>query len=245
MKRIVVGLLLVLLAACSDTALTRQQTAGIKTIGVISAIGDQLTIKNIAGATAEGVPEDKGSIAELGLDQYVVDQIGAKLQDRYRVVPVAYNAAAFRQTPKEQELHASLVQGQPLGQVIRSMTELPAGMTAGTATGVDAYVVVLPSRALLKDGDHPLYGTNLVQLPGTSGPTYNLGVVYWIAVIDGHSLQPIGNVSTLSDRSVDASLWAPTVDALTAAQRQRIAEAWKKRIDLTLQQALQKLQLTR
>lgn len=243
MKRIIIGLFLVLLAGCADTALTKQQTAEIKSIGVISAIGDELTIKNFAAATAEGAPENRGSIAELGLDQYVVDQIGSKLQDRYRIVPVSYNPATFRQTPKEQSLHASIVQGRPLGQVIRSMTELPTGMTAGTATGVDAYIVVLPGRALLKAGDQSLYGTSLVQLPGTSGPTYNLGVVYWIAIIDGHTLQPIGNVSTLSDRSVDASLWAPTVDALTPAQRQQIAEVWKKRIDLTLQPTLQKLQL--
>ncbi len=240
MKRVLIGLLL-LLAGCADTTLTRQQTAGIKKIGVISAIGDELTIKSFAAA--DSASESRGSIAELELDQYVIDQIGSMLVGRHELIPVSYQPLSFHQTAEEQSLHASSVRGQPLGQVIRSMTQLPSGMTAGTATGVDAYVVVLTGRALLKDGDHSLYGTSLVQLPGTSNPQYNLGVVYWIAVIDGHNLQPIGNVSTLSDRSVDPSLWAPTVDALNAAQRQQIAEIWKKRIDLTLRPALRKLQL--
>jgi hypothetical protein len=81
-------------------------------------------------------------------------------------------------------------------------------------------------------------------MPTPSGPGYNLGVVYWIAVIDGHTLQFIGNVNTLSDHAIDPSLWAKNVASLTADQKQQLAAIWKKRIDLTLAPALTKLRLS-
>jgi hypothetical protein len=68
-------------------------------------------------------------------------------------------------------------------------------------------------------------------------------VVYWIAVIDGHTLQMIGNVNTLSDHAVDPSLWATRVPALTSDQKQQLTTIWEKRIDLTLAPALKKLRL--
>jgi len=239
MKRVIVGLML-LLTACSETSLTRRETAEIKRIGVISAIGDELTIRNFAGRPAEQTA-DHGSIAELGLDPYVIAQVAAQLQGRYEIVPVTYQPAVFHQTAEEQSLHSTLIQGQPIGLVIRNQTQLPSGMDAGTGAGVDAYLVILTGRALLAASNQSLFGTSLVRLPTASGDDYNLGVIYWIAVVDGHSLQPIGNVSTLSDHSVDRSLWAPTVAALSEAQKQQIAQVWKKRIDLTLEPALKKL----
>jgi hypothetical protein len=244
MKRWVVGLLLVVLAGCSETTLTRSQTQGIHKIGLISAIGDELNIRSFMpnGGGRDGLL-DTGSIADLGLDQYVIDQATGKLQGRYQVIPVDFQPAAFHQTEEEQSLHADIVQGRPLGQVIRSNTQLPGGMTAGTESGVDVYLVFLRGRAKLQQGDHALYGTSLTEMPAPSGPSYNLGVVYWIAAIDGHTLQSLGNVNTLSDHAVDPSLWARQVVALTSDQKQQLAAIWKKRIDLTLLPALKRLQL--
>jgi hypothetical protein len=244
MKRLMIGLMLVVLAGCSETTLTRSQTQGIHKIGLISAIGDELSIRSFMpnGGGQDGLL-DTGSIADLGLDQYVIDQATAKLKDRYQIVPVDFQPAAFHQSQDEQALHAVVVQGRPLGQVIRSNTQLPAGMAAGAETGVDVYLVFLRGRAKLQQGDQSLYGTSLTEMPTPSGPGYNLGVVYWIAVIDGHTLQSLGNINTLSDHAVDPNLWAKQVVALTTEQKQQLAAIWKKRIDLTLAPALKRLQL--
>jgi hypothetical protein len=188
---------------------------------------------------------DRGPIADMALDAYVVDQATAKLKSRYEVVPVAYQPGVFSQTDKERSLHANAVQGRPLGQVIRATTQLPAGMTAGTETGVDLYLVILPGDAKLQSGDRIVSGTSLSELPtDDGGRSYNLGVVYWIAAIDGHTLQPVGFASTLSDHRIDPSLWASRVAALTADQRQQLTKIWQKRIDLTLAPALKQLNLS-
>lgn len=245
MKRLICGLLLVLLGGCSETTLTRQQTGEVHKIGIISAIGDELNIRSfVPDASHSDGLIDRGSIADLALDAYVIEQATAKLKDKYEVVPVAYQPGIFHQTEREQSLHANLVQGRPLGQVIRATTQLPTGMAAGTGAGVDIYLVFLSGRAKLQAGDQSLYGTSLTCLPAADGaPGYNLGVVYWIAVIDGHTLQPVGNVNTLSDHAVDPALWANRVDALTADQKRQLAAIWQKRIDLTLAPALRKLNL--
>jgi hypothetical protein len=244
MKIWIVGMMLVLLGACSETTLTRDQTHSIHKIGLISAIGDQLSIRSFMpnGGGKDGLL-DQAAIDDLALDQYVIDQATAKLSGHYDIVPVSYQPGAFHQTEEEQSIHASSVSGRALGQVIRSATQLPNGMTAGTDASVDVYLVFLSGRAKLQQGDQSLYGTSLTEMPTQSGPGYNLGVVYWIAVIDGHTLQSLGNVNTLSDHAVDRSLWARNVVALTVDQKQQLAAIWKKRIDLTLAPALKKLRL--
>ncbi|HVJ42562.1 MAG TPA: hypothetical protein VM639_13750 [Dongiaceae bacterium] len=245
MKRLLCGLLLVLLSACSATTLTRQQTGEVHKIGIISAIGDELNIRSfMPDASRPDGLLDRGSITDLALDAYVVEQATARLKDKYDIIPIAYQPGVFHQTETEQSLHANAVQGRSLGQVIRATTQLPTGMAAGTESSVDIYLVFLSGHAKLQNGDHSLYGTSLSRLPAADGaPSYNLGVVYWIAVIDGHTLQSIGNVNTLSDHAVDPALWADKVAALTADQKRQLAGIWQKRIDLTLAPALRKLNL--
>jgi hypothetical protein len=245
MKRLIIGLMMVLLTACSETTLNHEQTGSIHRIGLISAIGDELSIRSfLPTSSAPDGLLDMGSIADLALDQYVIAQATEQLKKTYDVVPVTYQPSSFHQTEKEQSLHADSVQGRFLGQVIRGNTQLPSGLAAGTDASVDIYLVFLRGHAKLKDDAQSLYGTSLTAMPTSSGPGYNLGVVYWIAVIDGHTLQLLGNVSTLSDHAVDPSLWATSVAALTTDQKQQLAAIWKRRIDLTLAPALKKLRLT-
>jgi hypothetical protein len=245
MKRLMIGLVLVFLCGCSGTSLTQQQASGVHRIAIISAIGDSLNIRTFMSKdTGPDGLIDHGPITDMALDAYVVDQATAKLKSRYEIVPVAYQPGVFVQTDKERSLHANVVQGHALGQVIRATTQLPTGMLAGTDSGVDLYLVLLPGDARLQSDDRVLNGTSLCELPTSDGGhSYNLGVVYWIAAIDGHSLQPVGFASTLSDHTVDPSLWASRVAALTADQKQQLARIWQKRIDLTLGAALKTLNL--
>jgi len=231
------------LGAC-ETSLTHQQASDIHKIGVISAIGDELNIRSfMPNAGGKDGLLDAVSVTDMALDTYVIDQVTAILKGHYEIVPVAYQPATFHQTAEERDLHAAAIQGRILGQVIRANTQLPDGMTAGTDSGVDIYLVFLSGGAKLRDGDHALSGTSLTEMPTESGPAYNLGVVYWISVIDGHTLQSLGTVTTLSDHAVESSLWATSGTSLTAAQKDQLAAVWKKRIDLTLEPALKKLRL--
>lgn len=240
MNRLIASLLLLLggiaLLGCSETVLTRQQAAKVQTVGVISAIGDELTVRDIVAGAESG---SQGSMAEFGLDQYVTEQVRVLLGARYNLIPVSYEPGDFYQTEQERAIQSYLIRGVPLGQVIRYRTQLPNGMAAGTDLGPDIYLVLLPAKAALRDVEKPLYGASLIRL--ANGP--NLGIVYRIAVIDGHTLQPIANVDTMADHQVDASYWASSFAGLGQDQKARIAETWKQRLDRTLKPALQKLNL--
>ena len=236
--RLMVGLFLalfggVLLGGCSETVLTRNQAADVKTVGVISAIGDELTVRDIVAQDPAG---SQGSLAAFGLDPYAVDQTGRLLADRYSLIPVTYDPSDFYQSEKERAIQSFLIGGVPIGQVIRHRTQLPTGTAA---LGADVYVVLLPGKAKLANVEQPLYGASLIRL--ASGP--NLGIVYRILIVDGHTLQPIANVDTMADRTVDESYWADSFAALSESQKQQIADTWKQRLDRTLKPALQKLNL--
>ncbi|TXH37021.1 MAG: hypothetical protein E6Q98_08955 [Rhodospirillaceae bacterium] len=237
MKHLITGLLLVvfggvLLGGCSETVLTRNQAADVKTVSVISAIGDELTVRDIVAQDPAG---SQGSLAAYGLDRYAVDQADHLLADRYSLIPVTYEPSDFYQSEKERVIQSFLIGGVPVGQVIRQRTQPPGA----TALGADIYVVLLPGKAKLTDVDKPLYGASLIRL--ASGP--NLGIVYRIVIVDGHTLQPIANVDTMADHTVDDSYWADSFAALSESQKQQIADTWKQRLDRTLKPALQKLNL--
>jgi hypothetical protein len=241
MKRLFTGLLLVvfggaLLGGCSETVLTRNQAADVKTVSVISAIGDELTVRDIVAQDPTG---SQGSLAAFGLDQYAVEQVGRLLADHYSLIPVTYEPSDFYQSEKERSIQSFLIGGVPIGQVIQRRTQLPTGAAADTHLGADIYVVLLPGKAKLTDVEKPLYGTSLIRL--ASGP--NLGIVYRIIIIDGQTLLPIANVDTMADHRVDESYWADSFAALSESQKQQIADTWKQRLDRTLKPALQKLNL--
>ena len=238
MKHLITGLLLVvfggvLLGGCSETVLTRNQAADVKTVSVISAIGDELTVRDIVAQDPAG---SQGSLAPFGLDQYAVDQTDNLLADHYNLIPVTYDPSDFYQSEKERAIQSFLVGGVPIGQVIRQRTQPSAGTAA---LGADIYLVLLPGKAKLTDVEKPLYGTSLIRL--ASGP--NLGIVYRIVIVDGHTLQPIANVDTMADHAVDDSYWADSFTDLSESQKQQIADTWKQRLDRTLKPALQKLNL--
>ncbi|MDY0883504.1 hypothetical protein ACFPL7_11135 [Dongia soli] len=241
MKRLITGLLLVvfagaLLGGCSETVLTRGQAANVKTVGVISAIGNELTVRDIVAQDPAG---SQGSLAAFGLDHYAIEQVNRLLADRYSLIPIAYQPDDFYQSEKERAVQSFLIGGVPVGQIISHRTQIPTGTTADTGLGADIYVVLLPGKAALEDVEKPLYGASLVRLAG--GP--NLGIVYRIIVVDGHTLQPIANVDAMADHAVDNSYWAESFAALSESQKQQIADTWKQRLDRSLKPALQKLNL--
>src|SRR6185312_9824396 len=82
---------LLLLAACAITpgAIEPTSLGRIKTVGVISAVGDSLAYKEIAIMVFGNDLVEKPA-AEYGIDPYVVGEVTKELAGHYQVQPVTY-----------------------------------------------------------------------------------------------------------------------------------------------------------
>src|SRR5436190_9264299 len=88
------ALLTVLVSACASIDAAPPRLQAIKTIGVVSAVGDEFTLTN-AGLTGIENGSRVLSIEAWGLDDLIVSRISALLSRRFQVQPVTYRREAF------------------------------------------------------------------------------------------------------------------------------------------------------
>ncbi|MFM9864596.1 MAG: hypothetical protein ACKVRO_13415 [Micropepsaceae bacterium] len=151
----------------------------IKSVGVISAIGDTLTKKKVA-LMVFGNTEDAESIEDWQLDEFVVAEIGAQLAGRYQMKPVVYSKSDFL-AKKDGIFADSDFDGE---ERIRTVQPGPGGAP-------DAYIVVtkaFSSDFIARTNQH-LFGTGLFQRTGGSPRVQALFVSYEVNVIDGRTLK--------------------------------------------------------
>lgn len=116
MKRVLVGLLCLMLSGCvSRQVMTPQQVAAIKTIAIVSSVGDDMMTIDVP-FFGMGSSVSKGPIADLGLDAHVIAQLTERLKDHYQIVPVNYKSTDFRSDRMK----------APIGTVLHDATALPS-----------------------------------------------------------------------------------------------------------------------
>jgi hypothetical protein len=86
--------LLIVVSGCASIDARSSKLQVIKTVGVISAVGDELTLTN-AGLTGFENHYQSVSIEPWGIDDLIVSRAGALLSRRFQVQPVTYKRAAF------------------------------------------------------------------------------------------------------------------------------------------------------
>jgi hypothetical protein len=228
MKRMVIGLALLLLSGCAaQPTMSPQQVAAIKTIGIVSAIGDDMMTLDIPNFFNIGTTAAKGSITYLGLDPYLIGQIGDRLKDRFQIVPVTYQSQDFR----ADRLKPSI------GDVIHHKTSLPSG----GPVSVDAYIVATTTNVeVLNTGRH-VRGAFLAKLPAIGKDEYVAGVIYTMTVIDGHDFKTIANTSILDHDDVAASYWTDDINNMTPRQRKNLQDELQSQLTSTVRPALKRL----
>jgi MltA-interacting protein MipA len=87
-------LLLGLLDACAAVDASPPKLASVKTIGVISAIGDEFTLTR-ARLTGLGNSAQGFSIESWGVDDLIVSRASSLLNRRFEIHPVTYRRGAF------------------------------------------------------------------------------------------------------------------------------------------------------
>ena len=151
---IAMAVLLVLSSSAHAWFETRNaKLQSVKTVGVVSAIGDQFTFAK-AGLTGFDNSPRSVPIGSWGLDDLVVQQVTAALSGRFQVQQVTYTRAAFAAIQESPVTAVNLVRGDPFKKLVQ---------TEVSPQGLDAYIVITKAKAYFGGGNRKVEGLGLIR----------------------------------------------------------------------------------
>src|SRR5262249_30197985 len=160
---------LMLLAACAGMA---PKVEGVRTIGIVSAIGDKFYLRKV-GFTVFGNESQEIAIDSWGIDELMTSKIRAALAGRFDVRPVKYRRAPFADAPKRLAIGV-----EPLrAETVRAEV---------TPQGLDAYLIVTKASAPYGQTNQMLTGLGIVQGFKFGDPLVYEYAYYSISLADGH-----------------------------------------------------------
>lgn len=234
--RVIAGILLaVFVSGCTVKSLSPEAQKGIRKIGVISAVGDELLMQNVPYFAWDQV-EYAHPIASWGLDDHVADKVAQALGTRYTATPVQHDRAAFYD--------------RTAYDVDDALRALPKG------EGVDAYVVVLKGRGQVGLTRTIARGMGVVRLT-TFSDRRDVHALYQIVVVDARSFEVLGSADAVDPGSsffdghmaegphqeADEGLALPEEEPITASQEQAIRKVVVSLIDQTVAATLTRVKL--
>jgi hypothetical protein len=195
---LVAYLALLLCSACAAIATAPPPLREFKTIGIISAVGDTLTLTK-AGLTGFRDNEQSFPIEPWGVDDLIVSRANELLSRHFSVRPVTYRRAAF----------AELEQDHPFG-VVNALNRLRGDSlvadlvrTNATPQGLDAYVVVTKARSPHGSRGRKVTGVGIISNAALLSTYTQVHALYVIRVIDGHSFKMIDKRSAAPLNNAD------------------------------------------
>jgi len=238
------ALLLAAAGACATVgAPPPSSLRAFRTVGVISAVGDELTFTK-AGLTGLDNPTRSYSIEPWGIDDLIVGRIGALLSRHFQVQPVTYRRTSFAGRERASPVAiVNLLRDDPIKELVR---------TEVSPQGLDAYVVITKATSAYGSRGRTVAGVGIISHDAVLSSYTQLHALYAIRVIDGHDFKVIDKRSAAppdnSDmvrlegpsRLLDASLVPATGDA---AQNQMLKAAVTDLIEHSLEPTLQDLRL--
>jgi hypothetical protein len=212
--------------ACAMLATGEAKLQTVRSVGIVSAVGDQMTIAK-AGLTGLDNGSRNFAIDSWGLDELIVQHATAALNGRFQVQPVTYNRSAFARVEDSVLTPVNLVRGDPIKQFVKS---------AVSPQGLDAYIVITKAKANIGTGGRKVEGIGLITY-GTVTESYSqLYALYEIRVVDGKTFDviekraapPLDNTGHVRlpgpSRAVDGTIANGAVDSGNQALRQAVTE---------------------
>jgi hypothetical protein len=196
---LVAYLALLLCSACAAIGTARPTLREFKTIGIISAVGDTLTLTK-AGLTGFKDNEQSFPIEPWGVDDLIVSRASERLSRHFSVQPVTYKRAAF----------AELEQDHPFG-VLNVLNPLLRGdariadlvRANATPQGLDAYVVVTKAQSPHGSRGRKVTGIGIISNAALLNTYTQVHALYVVRVIDGHSFKMIDKRSAVPLNNTD------------------------------------------
>lgn len=185
-----VSLGLLLCSACTAVGTTPPKLQDFKTVGIISAVGDTLTLTS-AGLTGFKSEEQSFAIAPWGVDDFIVSRTGALLTRHYQVQPVVYERAVFaaafkRDNPMAVVNLINRLRENPIKDLVRKQV---------TPQGLDAYVVITKASSAYGTRGRKVAGLGIIKYAELLSSYVQVYALYKISVIDGHDFKVIGERS--------------------------------------------------
>lgn len=211
MLRTIIALLIFLtgaLPAIGQTAPPKKAAAGLKTVGVITAIGDTFTIQKV-GFTVFGNEQHQAAIGAWGLDEAVVAKVGTILGKSYNVKRIAVAKNAFAQYYN------------PPPTLFRDSTAELRDMVRKIAAGqpCDLYVVVRQGGSRYGDTNQAVTGVGIVQ--ADRSPLFVLTHLHALMVISVHDGKTF---AALSEKA--ASIGQPTFMTTIRGPNRELDQSW-------------------
>jgi len=230
--------LLLMLGACVGVA---PHVEGVRTLGIVSAIGDKFYLRKV-GFTVFGNESQDFAADSWGIDELMTSKLHAALADRFEVRPVTYRRAAFVNLENRLAIGVDRLRAETVRAEV-------------SPQGLDAYLVVTKGIGQFGQTNQILLGLGLVEGP-TIFKADNIYVhaYYALSMVDGHawtlssptySSLPggqglFGPRPKAVMRQVDQSWWPASLDA---ASNERLKAAVVELIDQSLPNTLQRMQL--
>jgi hypothetical protein len=180
-----VGLATVILAvgvsACAMFETGQTKLQAVKTVGIISAVGDELSFAN-AGLTGLNNRIQSFPIGSWGLDEMIVQQATAALSGHFQVQQVSYQRAAFATVEDSPITPVNLTRGDPFKGLVKAEV---------SPQGLDAYIVITKAKSNFGRDGRKVEGIGVITYSTLLESYSQIHVLYEIRVIDGKTFDVI------------------------------------------------------
>ena len=233
---IAMAILLVLSSGAQAWFETRdEKLRSVKTIGIVSAIGDQFTLAK-AGLTGLDNSSRSVSIASWGLDDLIVQRVADALSNRFKVQPVTYPRATFATVQESVITAVNLVRSDPFKKLVQ--TEI-------SPQGLDAYIVITKAKSNF-GGNRKVEGVGLITYSTVLESFSVLHALYEIRVVDGRTFDVIEKLAAgPTDGASSVRLAGPSlaIDAIFDEPDDRLRRAVVDLLSRSLPNTLSDLHL--
>jgi hypothetical protein len=235
--------------ACADRAKILDKFASYKSIGVISAVGGEITTVYKSGVSFTHSEKVIASRTDKSwrIDEFVTEIVADQLKDRFDVKPVAYLRDVFAAHYPLDTIDFPNDLAPPLGPLIQTVI---------TAQPLDAYLVIRPGWGELGSCTYGAY-TNCFHYFGLGlrrqfvilrSDKVQVYADFLVSVVDARTGEVFGTREVLgttrvSDNSmdVDETWWADSFDQMTPQQRLQLQDAFKRILADALPKALRNI----
>jgi hypothetical protein len=154
----------------------------VKTVGIISAIGDEFTYAK-GGLTGLDNRSQRVPIGSWRLDEMIVERMTTALNGRFQVQPLTYRKEAFAAVEQgPMDTSVNLFRDDPFKKLLQSEV---------SPQGLDAYIVLSKARSKFGSGNRKLEGVGLISYGTVLESYHQVHVLYEIRVIDGRTFDLI------------------------------------------------------
>jgi hypothetical protein len=168
-------------SACATFETHETKLGAVKTVGVISAVGDELSFAR-GGLTGLDNRSQRFPIASWGLDDLIVKQVTEALNGRFQVQPVTYKRAVFAMV---EESPVAAVNGMG-GDRFKKLVQ-----TEVSPQGLDAYIVITKAKSNFGGGSRKVEGIGWLSYGTVLESYHQIHALYEIRVFDGKTFDVI------------------------------------------------------